>query len=94
MTASSGKWPLVLRCVLHGAAGLVLGFALGLLLLSVTAWLPLGLLGVFALAVAGFGTAAVLAGRTSVPLGLGTFLGGVGACVGLVWLTGQETPDW
>ena len=94
MTATSQTWPLVLRWTSHGAAGLVLGFASGLLALWVTAWLPLGLLGVFALAVAVFGTVAVLVGRTSIPLGLGTFLGGVGSCIGLVWLTIQVTPDW
>lgn len=94
MTTSGATWRPMLRWVSHGSAGLVLGFAAGLLALWVTAWLPLGLLGVFGFAVAAFGLAAVVLGRTSLPLGLGTFLGGVGSCIGLVWLTVQVTPDW
>ena len=84
----------VLRWAAHGAAGLVPGFAVGLLALWATAWVRLGLLGAFAVATGVFGGAAVLVGRTSVPLGLGTFAGGVSSCVALVWLTIQVTPDW
>ena len=89
MTVSSA-----LRWAAHGAAGLVLGFVVGLAALWATAWVPLGLLGVFTVVTAVFGGVAVLVGRTSVPLGLGTFVGGVTSCVALVWLTIQVAPDW